>query len=113
MINQAKSDKNKDIFLNFVADTLGLKDIKICDNFFLSLNFSELAHFSSLLFPTAISGLYWLKKGMKYDFLKDDQQYSWHWHWPTNQCKNEQTVFLVLQTKASAYLCFHVYDQTA
>ena len=49
MINQAKSDKNNDIFLNFVADTLGLRDIKISDNFFLSLNFSELACFSSLV----------------------------------------------------------------
>ena len=49
-MNQAKSDKNYDIFLNFVADTLGLRDIKISDNFFLSLNFSELARFSSLLF---------------------------------------------------------------
>ena len=47
-MNQAKSDKNYDIFLNFVADTLGLRDIKISDNFFLSLNFSELARFSSL-----------------------------------------------------------------
>ena len=50
-MNQAKSDKNYDIFLNFVADTLGLRDIKISDNFFLSLNFSELARFSSLLLP--------------------------------------------------------------
>ena len=49
MINQAKSDENNNIFLNFVADTLGLRDIKISDNFFLSLNFSELARFSSLL----------------------------------------------------------------
>ena len=48
-MNQAKSDKNYDNFLNFVADTLGLRDIKISDNFFLSLNFSELARFSSLL----------------------------------------------------------------
>ena len=48
-MNQAKSDKNYDIFLNFVADTLGLRDIKISDNFFLSLNFSELARFSSLV----------------------------------------------------------------
>ena len=48
MINQAKSDKNNDIFLNFVADTLGLRDIKISDNFFLSLNFSKLAHVISL-----------------------------------------------------------------
>ena len=47
-MNQAKSDKNYDIFLNFVAHTLGLRDIKITDNFFLSLNFSELARFSSL-----------------------------------------------------------------
>ena len=47
-MNQAKSDKNYDIFLNFVADTLGLRDIKISDNFFLSLNFSKLAHVRSL-----------------------------------------------------------------
>ena len=49
MISQAKSDRNNDIFLNFVADTLGLRDIEISDNFFLSLNFSELARFSSLI----------------------------------------------------------------
>ena len=57
-MNQAKSDKNYDIFLNFVADTLGLRDIKIFDNFFLSLNFSELARFSSLIEKTIFSFLY-------------------------------------------------------
>ena len=49
MINQAKSDKNNNIFLNFVADMPGSRDIKISDNFFLSLNFSELARVSSLV----------------------------------------------------------------
>ena len=61
MINQAKSDKNNDIFLNFVADTPGLRDIKISDNFFLSLIFSELARFSSLQLMEACRGSQKLK----------------------------------------------------
>ena len=70
-MNQAKSDKNYDIFLNFVADTLGLRDIKISDNFFLSLNFSELARFSSLLvtFLTNKGGSRRLEKSRKWESL--------------------------------------------
>ena len=63
-MNQAKSDKNYDIFLNFVADTLGLRDIKISDNFFLSLNFSELARFSSLV--TDWQSNRWTEKQIEY-----------------------------------------------
>ena len=49
MINLAKSKKNNDVFFNFVADLLGSRGYKISDNVFLSLNFSELAHVTSLL----------------------------------------------------------------
>ena len=48
MTNQAKSEKNNDVFLNFVADLQGSRGYKISDNFFLSLNFSTLAHVTSL-----------------------------------------------------------------
>ena len=49
MTNQAKSEKNNDVFLNFVADLQGSRGYKISDNFFLSLNFARSAHMTCLL----------------------------------------------------------------
>ena len=49
MINQAKSKRNSDVFLNFVADLPESRGYKISDNVFLSFNFSELAHVTSLV----------------------------------------------------------------
>ena len=48
VINRAKYRNNNVVFLNFIADMLGSRDVKISDNFFLSLNFSKLAHVRSL-----------------------------------------------------------------